>query len=129
MTLPSAPLTMLVAALTSLSAAAANFPDAGLWQPVAINAPDGGVENLGAPLGDGSNNGRDIVGDNLRPLMRTQPSTGGGPSSLAASKVSRQEPPSLVRLTSEGCDIGQNANAVPRCPPQQEARAPDAAFG
>ncbi len=56
-------------ALASLSTSAATFPTT--WSPVAINAPDGGVVNLGDPVSDGSNNGRNIVGDNTRPAFYT----------------------------------------------------------
>ncbi|MDP3156351.1 MAG: Ig-like domain-containing protein [Archangium sp.] len=55
--------------LASLSASAATFPTS--WRPVAINDADGGVVNLGDPINDGSNNGRNIVGDNARPAFYT----------------------------------------------------------
>ncbi|MFZ5441866.1 MAG: Ig-like domain-containing protein, partial [Myxococcota bacterium] len=59
----------LIAAVLSVSASAATFPTS--WQPVAINDSDGGVINLGDPINDGSNNGRNIVGDNARPAFYT----------------------------------------------------------
>lgn len=59
----------LLVGLLAVSAGAATFPSA--WQPVAINDPDGGVVNLGDAVSDGTNNGRNIVGDNARPAFFT----------------------------------------------------------